>query len=162
MKFGIQEPLSRLSSHIDLHHRDSTGASELVLAIGFNSAPPPLSALFLPVNEKWWLDAGRSSSFSFAWLLSPNREKMLRFFGCWGFASSFNPTSSKPSSGSTWSWLEVEGRGCCIEERGVARERRTSRERLVSTEWRTSSDWRGYVSWTLSWMGERAEMSCVC
>jgi hypothetical protein len=42
----------------------------------------------------------------------------------------------------------------------VARERRTSRERLVSTEWRASSDWRGYVSWTLSWMGDRAEMSC--
>jgi hypothetical protein len=57
--------------------------------------------------------------------------------GC-GFGSSFKPTSSNPSSG-TCSWLSL-WRGCCIDERGVARERRTSRERLVSTERRASSD----------------------
>ena len=126
-----------------ISYRVSTGTSVDGLDMGFSSAPPPLSARFRPV-KKWWLEAGRSSCFSFAWLLSPNRANRPRFFcGC-GFGSSFNPTSSKPSSG-TPAWLSL-WRDCCIDDRGVARERRTSRERLVSTERRASSDWRGYVS----------------
>lgn len=139
------------------YDRVSTGASIDVRGIAFSSDPPPLSARFRPVNEKWWLDVGRSSCFlSSVWLLSPKRANRPRFFcGC-GLGSSCKPTSSNLSSG-TWSVLS---RCCCIDERGVARERRTSSDRLVSTDRRASRDWRGYVSPPMSVMGDRAEMSC--
>ncbi|KAH4075717.1 hypothetical protein HBI70_006980 [Parastagonospora nodorum] len=127
--------------HLIIHRYDrvSTGTSVDGRGMGFNSEPVPLSARLRPVREKWWLDVGRSSVFfSSAWLLSPKREKRPRFFWGRGLGSSFNPTSSNPSSGTAgWSVLS---RCCCIEERGVARERRTSSERRVSTDRRASSD----------------------
>lgn len=141
-------------------YRVSTGMSADGRPIGFSSSPFPLSARFRPVNEKWCPEDGRSSCLFSALLLSPNREKIPRFFAGTGFGSSFKPTSSNPSSG-TRSVLSL-GRPCCIDDRGVARERRTSRERLVSTERRASRDCRGYVSAVMSVTGDRAEISCAC
>lgn len=159
---GLQSLIQLFFAHIRHgYHELDTGTSALDRGIGFSSEPAPLSARLRPVKEKWWLEVGRSSCFlSSEWLLlSPKRAKRPRFFcGC-GLGSSFNPTSSNPSSGTAgWSVLS---RCCCIEDRGVARERRTSRERRASMDLRASSDWRGYVSVVQSGIGDRAEISCA-
>lgn len=123
----------------------SCGLEVAGLSIWPSSAPCPLCPIFFPV--KWNLEVKGVAKAGSSAPWSPSLEKKPRFFAAAGLSllgSSFNPTSSKPSS--------------CVG--GSRSKLRSSCEERGKRDRRASSDWRPFADVEDSVTGDLAEISC--